>query len=605
MALLPENANSYPRGLYNAYPTFLVTRQRIHEGTVTLADRVLERLGGGLRVVAIDGFHGVDWGALQSNLQRALLAVGVRGRWLRMADALRSPAELQITAEPFLGGDDRLFGIHFPLGLECLFDARLMHELRVECARVRGRASSDEVLVLFGPGAGLVEVYDEVWYVDIPKDLIQDHARRKQIGNLGDPSVRGFEEFYKRSYFFDWPALNRQKKALLSSCDVFIDGRSVENPAWMTGEDFRAAMHELSGSPFRPRPWFMPGPWGGKFMMGHMGLDGSLPNAAWSYELIVPENGIVLERDGRRLECTFDSVMFLEHRRVLGAAADHFRHEWPIRLDYLDTVDGGNLSTQVHPRPDYIRGNFGETFTQDEAYYITIAKPDARVYLGLSENATRAEFERAVSQSEEEGVPVDIDRFVHSEPSRPHDLFLIPNGTIHCSGKGNLVLEVSATPYIFTFKIYDYLRRDLSGGFRALNIRRAFDNIRFDRTATWVRENLVARPRLLREGPGWKEYILADREESFYNIHRVDFEREFSYECVGRAFAANLVEGDRVSVIAQNGRDTQLAFLESMVIPAATGRFTVRPAGSRSYKLLLVYVRPGVGITDPLNMPIE
>ena len=450
-----------------------------------------------------------------------------------------------------------------------------------------------------------MELYDALWYADIPKDALQARAREGALLNLGADEPVPFGAFYKRSYFVEWPALNRLKRRLLPDLDLFLDLQDPAAPAAMEGDAFRAALRELAETPFRPRPWFYPGPWGGQFMQDHMGLDPEQPNFAWSFEVITPENGIVLEASGARLECSFDCLMFQESARVLGEASRQFKTEWPLRLDYLDTISGGNLSVQCHPRPDFIRRQFGETFTQDETYYISAAQEDAVVYLGLEEDADADAFREILESSAETGEAVDFERYVHAVPAKPHDLFLIPNGTIHCSGRGNLVLEISATPYIFTFKIYDYVRRDLEGKMRPINLERAWENLRLERRAGWVRDNLVAQPRLLREGDGWQEEVLSDRPEFFYDIHRLTVETGVTYATENRALAINVVEGEAVDVIAANGRRQRLSYLESMVVPAATERVEFVNRGDRPCKVVLVFVRPGVGAALPLNDPIS
>jgi mannose-6-phosphate isomerase class I len=604
MAETKRTTSVYPRGLYDPFPAFTPRQGTLEKGYDALAAAIAEGIPRGLRVLAIDGYHGVDWGRIREGLLAALGRLGVAPEWVSTLECLAPPDAIRAAAGPFLGGADPLFGTVYPGDAGVFFDAEKVASLRIRLSIARGTASGSLVIVA-GCGAGLLEVRDALWYVDIPKDVIQERARAGAVTCLGETERLSFGGFYKRSYFFDWPALNRLKRILLPEIDRLVDGQDPDEPAAIAGGDFRSALAELAATPFRVRPWFYPGPWGGQFMKGHMGLDQGQPNFAWSFELIVPENGIVLAQGGSRLEFSFDFLMYQEHRKVLGEEAGRqFKYEWPIRLDYLDTIDGGNLSVQCHPRPDYLRKHFGETYTQDETYYIVRAKPDSRVYLGLTDDCDPEEFRAAVTRSEREGAIVDVDRFVNSEPSAAHDLFLIPNGTVHCSGEGNLVLEISSTPYIFTFKIYDYLRRDLNGNLRNINIGRAFDNIRFERRAGWVRDNLVAKPTLIAEGDRWKEYLLSDRKEFFYNIHRVEFEHEYALETAGRGFAVNLVEGEQVELTSANGNTARLAYLESMLIPAAAGSVRIVNTGTAPCTMVLVYVRPGTGVTHPLNDPI-
>jgi mannose-6-phosphate isomerase class I len=605
-APLPEEMSQFPRGLFEAFPAFTPTQGNIQEGYPALIKNIQSSVPAGLRVLIVDGYQGIDWQSFRAHLASGLDQLSLENQWLNMRDCFLPAEQIHGRISPFLGSDDPIFGTHFPLGMELFFDPVKIADFRIQAAMARGAKTAEKLTVIYGCGAGLLELWDRLWYLDIPKDIIQYRARQNKAFNLAESQTGFFEEFYKRAYFVEWPALNRLKRELLPYLDALIDLSDPELPSMISGPDFRKTLQEIAESPFRVRPWFFPGPWGGKFMQGHMGLDPKQPNYAWSYELIVPENGIMLEKEGKRLEFSFDFLMFQEHRRILGdEAAKQFKYEWPIRLDYLDTIDGGNLSTQCHPRPNYMRQNFGETFTQDESYYISNAKNHARVYIGLNDDCDPEEFRKNLEKSQDKGVKVDLDRFVNSEPSQPHDLFLIPNGTVHCSGRGNLVLEISATPYIFTFKIYDYLRKDLDGKFRPLNIERGFDNIYTHRRKKWVQENLLAKPRLLRKGEDWQEYVLYDGDFFFYNIHRAEFRQQYHFDTQERGYAVNLVEGEQVEVSAENGRNTRLSYLESMIVPAAAGKVKIENKGERPCKLVLVFVKPGIGVSAPLNDPSD
>jgi mannose-6-phosphate isomerase class I len=346
---------------------------------------------------------------------------------------------------------------------------------------------------------------------------------------------------------------------------------------------------------FRARPWFEPGPWGGQWIKKHVPeLPQDAPNYAWSFELITPENGLLLESDGLLLEVSFDFVMFYDHRAVLGNAAERFGFEFPIRFDWLDTVGGGNLSLQVHPSPEYAAQHFGETFTQDETYYMLDCKNDATVYLGFQADISPLEFRAALEHSQEHNTPLEVEHFVQRHAAKKHDLFLIPHGTVHCSGEGSLVLEISATPYIFTFKMYDWLRLDLDDKPRPLNIARAFENLDFSRRGEQVQE-LISKPVLLESGDGWQVWHLPTHPDHFYDIERLEFKHPFEARTEDTCHVLSLVEGSSIMLETANGLRQRFNYAETFVIPAAAGSYRLLNEGSETAKVVRAFVRPEVG----------
>jgi mannose-6-phosphate isomerase class I len=550
-------------GQYNIYPGFSLEYSVIAAGYVALAERIAHH-----PIVIVDGYGGVNWQACRDFLNQALIERGVRATWIDVQSALQPKAEIDRLVSPFLGGDDPVFGTRFTGTLADFYDRQKLTSLQPDPAA--------DVNILYGPGAVLAEWTGYLVYIDVPKYEIQLRSRVGKITNLGARSPASPKVMYKRFYFVDWIALNHHKAEILPRIDLFIDAQATEEPVMISGADLRGAIQQMSRNYFRVRPWFEPGPWGGQWMRAHISqLPKEKPNYAWSFELIVPENGIMLEGDGYLLEFSFDLLMFQEFRAVLGKGADRFGYEFPIRFDFLDTFDGGNLSLQCHPRPVYISENFGESFTQDECYYILDCKPGAQVYLGFRDDIVPQVFRSDLEHSSDNAIPVDVERYVNTELAHKHDLFLIPNGTIHCSGVNNMVLEISSMPYIYTFKMYDWLRLDLDGQPRPLNIQRAFDNLYFDRKGERIRKEFVSHPQLIERGESWELYHLPTHPEHFYDVFRIRFSGSVTLPTNDSCQVMSLVEGETVTLITQNGLRKCFNYAETFVVPAAAKHFTL------------------------------
>ncbi len=195
------------------------------------------------------------------------------------------------------------------------------------------------------------------------------------------------------------------------------------------------------------------------------------------------------------------------------------------------------------------------------------------MYLGFRDDIDPNAFREALATGFRTGEEVDVLRYVQTHPAAKHDLFLIPNGTIHCSGAGSLVLEISATPYIFTFKMYDWNRLDLDGNPRPLNIERAFENLDFERKGDRVTETLLSRPAVVLERPDRRIVHLPTHPEHFYDVHRLEFDGEIEVDTEGSCQVMSLVEGVSVLLEVASGARQRYHYAETFVVPAAAGRF--------------------------------
>jgi len=578
--LMPSRRQATAAGNYDIYPSLSLAAGQIEAGFAALAHNLA-----GARQVVLDGYPGVLWEDFRSRLEDALCELGVRTHWCTVATAQLPEPIIDAAIAPFLGGDDPIFGFRYPGILADFFAPTALDTLRPDPAA--------DLNILYGCGAALAGWPGVLVYVDVPKNEIQFRQRAASVHCLGAVAPLDPKPAYKRSYFVDWVVANRHKLALYQRIDWIVDGQRPDEITFAQGNVLRHALDQMATSFFRVRPWFEPGPWGGQWIRGRMPqLAQDVPNYAWSFELIVPENGLVLESDGWLLEISFDFLMHRNPADIIGDAASAFGYEFPIRFDLLDTFDGGNLSLQCHPRPDYVRRAFGETFTQDETYYILDCGPDARCYLGFQDDIDPVAFRNALEHSFREATPFDVERYVQARPVQRHDLVLIPNGTIHCAGINNLVLEISATPYIFTFKMYDWMRLDLDGQPRPINIDRAFDNLYFDRKGARIPAEFISHPAVIERGPGWQLVHQPTHRDHFYDVQRYEFDGTVDIRTEGSCQVMSLVEGKSVLLETAHGERQRFSFAETFVVPAAAGAYRLTSEDGSPIKVIKSFIKP-------------
>ncbi|MEV6263400.1 hypothetical protein AB0M42_21970 [Streptomyces sp. NPDC051784] len=529
-------------------------------------------------VLAVDGPAALDWADAVKRLTAALeargtgpvLTVDVRAGEAPWDEILRRTGD----------GDESPSDTYYqPLARNGLAD--LYTELPAVARPEEG------VTVVYGPGAALVD-HDVLWYADLPKRYAEAAiaAGEMPLGvNLGRHQEPGD---LRRLFYADWPMTDGHRDAIAPDIDRWLDLQHPHDPSSLDGVALRATLARLARRPVRTRPYFNSTPWGGRWGMSELGFEPTGGNTALGYELIAPEAGVLVGDSAEaEVELPFQLLCVLHPEDFLGTEVHaEFGTSFPIRYDYLDTVGGGNLSLHLHPRERYMRERFGWSYTQHETYYVTAhAGDDPRIYLGLRQGADTELMRKRVVAAIERGEEMDVEEFVQSHPSEAGRLYMIPAGTPHASGAGNLVLEVSATPYLYSLRFYDWLRKDARGNSRPLPHEHGFANLDTRRQGDHVKRDLIQEPRTLRSGSGWREEVVGQLDEMFYEVRRMVLEpgvpgaEPARDDTAGRFHILNVSAGEGIVVETADGHSHELAFAETLTVPACAGPYTLRALG--------------------------
>ena len=550
----------------------------------------LEAAPGKSPVAAFDGYATADWSRMINLLSQQLLQRGIALEAVDFREVLKTEEEIHALIDPLLEWDREkdptlLYGRIFRGGYEALLDESRAAGFRTRIAGLRSSEETRRVVVVYGSGClmpRMRDLYDVRCYFDVtPKESIL-RIRRGEYANLGDRTARPANQVIRRCYYADFEMAVHLRGELLREglLDYYLCSDHPDRLELIPRKALEQIFAALALYPFRCKPVYLEGVWGGTYVKKLRNLPDTMRNCAWVFDLIPMEVSVVVEAGSERLEFPFFTFVQREGEALMGAkCVEKFGGYFPIRFNYDDSYHStGNMSIQVHSGAQYNHDHFDELGRQDESYYVVVAGHHARTFIGFRDDADIDAFIRDIKLADKEYKPVDYLKYVSYEDSKPGLQVMIPAGTVHSSGRNQVVLEIgSLTIGSYTYKLYDYLRPDFDGKPRPIHTWHGERNLVRERRTSWVRQNIVQQPREVRSGEGWAEYIVGEHDLLYFTLRRLEFERSIEDDTRGRFHVLTLVDGERVRIrsLDHPERFFDAEYMDMVVVPADMGRYVI------------------------------
>ena len=574
----------------------------------TLADRAAKE---GV-VVALDGYTTANWTVFVNLIARECCLLGLGFEAIDAnAATLKSGKEIDAIIDPLLIWDTKidptlLYGKVYKGGYQGLMDEARTEAFKkaVPASRQDGKTS-----VVYGYGSlipELRELYDVKVFFDLTPMKSMLRIRRGEYSNLGKERPGIINRTIRRCYYCDFECAVRNRHELWENNvpDWYVLDNDPQNLQLMPFGTFSDICAQLVKYPFRAKPCYLEGVWGGSYMKKLRNLPDEMRNAAWVFDFIPMEVSVVVEAGDEKLDINYCSFVHKEGVNLMGEdCVKKFEGYFPIRFNWDDSYHStGNMSIQCHSGGEYNVKNYNEFGRQDESYYVVVTGHDAKTFIGFRDDADIPQFFRDIEAADTEHKPCDYMKYVSYEESKPGLQVMLPAGTIHSSGRNQVILEIgSLTIGSYTYKMYDYLRLDFDGKQRPIHTRLGEENVRQDRRYSVIHdpespEYIVQKPRLAASGEGWEEYILGENPQVYFSLRRLEFEKKCEQDTGGKLFhVLTLVDGDAVRVrsVRHPERYFDLQFMDIVCVPADMGRYVIENLGREPVMVHKTCLREG------------
>ena len=554
-------------------------------------------------IVAFDGYTATKWDLLVSLLARECDVFGFKIEFVdSYKRTFKSGEEIDAIVDPLLIWDKKidptlLYGKVYHGGYIGLMDPAKAEAYKKEIPALKAPGT---LVVVYGYGSLIQEfrpLYDVKCWLDITPMNAMLRIRAGEYANLGKKHTGIINRTIRRCYYCDFENAVQLRKQLFDTGEVdwyFLDNDRA-NLQMMPFSTFADVCAQLVKYPFRAKPCYLEGVWGGSYMKEKRHLPEKMRNAAWVFDFIPMEVSVLVKAGEELLDINYCSFVHKEGVALMSEkCVKKYQGYFPIRFNWDDSYHStGNMSIQCHSGGEFNVKNYNEFGRQDESYYVVVTGQDAKTFIGFRDDADIPAFFKEIEAADTEHKPCDYLKYVSYEESKPG-----LQVTIHSSGRNQVILEIgSLTIGSYTYKMYDYLRLDFDGKQRPIHTHLGELNVRQDRRHSVIHdpnspEYMVQEPRLDKEGDGWKEFILGENPQMYISLRRLEFEKACQQDTRGEKFhVLTLVDGDHV--LEHPERYFDLDFMEIACVPASMGKYVIENLGKEPISVHKTCLRDG------------
>ncbi len=571
--VLPKNDCIKTSDIFSGWPNiYSIIKKETHKKTT---------------IIAIDGDYSTNWDIYNQKLN--LIFKNKNIKILNFQKCILSYKKINNYFKNHLSDNDKLFGKITKKNINDLINKKILQQYKNKFFKTL-LLNELNYIICIGTGIGSLNInkyFDLIFYSNLTRqESINSKSWGRKIGKTQTISPNTF-------YYHIFPIMEKYQNQVLKKIDYYINFNNNNFPIILSNNNLKKIINASTQIPIRFNPLYEPGVWGGQWLCKKRKL--KLSNCSIGLELIAQEQSLIYKFNTKKFEIPFSLIMSLKAKKILGVKfAKKYNNYFPVRIAFDDTYKnkGDNLSIQVHPDKPYMKKNFSEPIGQSEMYYITDNYKKSGVFLGFKEKISKEKFIKDIISSSKKNSKIDYKKYINFEKAEKGNLYLIPPGTVHASGSNNFVLEISNTPYRYTFKIYDYCRKNLDGKKRSLSINHALKVLKFNRDKNWIRQNLIPKPNLIKNTNNCKEYLLSNNKNFTFNIYRVHFKKYYYDKTQDSMHIINLVEGSKISVVTKkDNHEVKIKHSETLLLPQSLNKYKILNLGNTQCKIIKIILK--------------